>query len=276
MCRLYGFLANEPTKVDCSLVFSQNALMQQSRADLSGRDHADGWGIATYAAGQPAVQKKTTAAYADRHFSSTAEKAYSATIIAHVRRATVGGNSLANTHPFTFGPWTFAHNGTITGFTKVAPVLEMETDSVFQQTRQGETDSEQYFLWLLTHLKSAGAIGSSAELLDCSPAVERLNECVHRLSTLCNAADSEKIPRLNFVLTNGEILMACRWNNSLFSIRREGLYDCEICGIPHIHHDESVTHRAVAFASEPVTHEAWDEVPNHSVTLIDPLISVTS
>lgn len=34
MCRLYGFLANERTKVECSLVHAQNALLHQSRADI--------------------------------------------------------------------------------------------------------------------------------------------------------------------------------------------------------------------------------------------------
>jgi predicted glutamine amidotransferase len=48
MCRLYGFRANEPTKVECTLVYAQNALMVQSREDLTGRGNAHGWGIATY------------------------------------------------------------------------------------------------------------------------------------------------------------------------------------------------------------------------------------
>ena len=36
MCRLYGFRANEPTKVECTLVHAQNALIVQSREDLAG------------------------------------------------------------------------------------------------------------------------------------------------------------------------------------------------------------------------------------------------
>jgi len=31
MCRLYGFLATDPTRVECSLVESQYALLAQSR-----------------------------------------------------------------------------------------------------------------------------------------------------------------------------------------------------------------------------------------------------
>ena len=72
---------------------------------------------------------------------------------------------------------------------------------------------------------------------------------------------------MNFLLTDGLAMLACRWNRSLFMIERNGIYDCEICGIPHIHHHETTRHHAVAIASEPVTHEAWQEVPNHSVAV---------
>ena len=47
MCRLYGFHATEPTKVECSLVHAQNALMSQSRVDSQGLSHGHGWGVAS-------------------------------------------------------------------------------------------------------------------------------------------------------------------------------------------------------------------------------------
>ena len=59
-------------------------------------------------------------------------------------------------------------------------------------------------------------------------------------------------------------------------IRREGIYECEICGIPHIHHHETVNHRAIAIASEPVTHETWEEVANRSVVLANVAKTVSS
>src|SRR5919108_629070 len=46
MCRLYALRANEPTRVECSLVRAQNALMAQSRGDREGLIHGDGWGVA--------------------------------------------------------------------------------------------------------------------------------------------------------------------------------------------------------------------------------------
>ncbi len=267
MCRLYGFLSNEPTKVDCSLVYSQNSLMLQSRIDHIGRDHTDGWGIATYRDGVPHIEKQITAAYQCQMFSAAAEKTYSTAMLAHVRRATVGRNSILNTHPFASDKWTFAHNGEVTGFEGVRQQLERETESSLQTERKGETDSEQFFLWLLTRLKSRG-ISSLRENV-ASQAAERVAECLTELARRCTEAAPELQPRLNFVLTDGIGMLACRWNNSLYMLERRGIYECEICGIPHIHHHETADHRAVALASEPVTHEDWQEVDNHSVLQVN-------
>ena len=269
MCRLYGFLANEPTKVDCSLVYAQNALMQQSRVDESGLDHTDGWGIATYEDGWPVVQKKTTAAYDCLMFSATAEKAYSKTIVAHIRHATVGQNSLENTHPFVFGRWTFAHNGTVAGFADLKDRMESETAPRFQSTRIGQTDSEQYFLWLISRLDEHGIGEDSIGNTDEARVTGLLTDLVGDLYERCLATKSDEMPRLNFILTNGEVMVACRWNHSLHMIERTGIYDCEICGIPHIHHSETVRHRAVGIASEPVSHENWRELSNQSIVMVN-------
>ena len=263
MCRLYGFLANEPTKVDCSLVYSQNALMQQSRVDGAGLDHAHGWGIATYQDGIPHVKKKTTAAYADQSFSMAAEQTYSTAIIAHVRRATVGDISIENTHPFVWDRWTFAHNGTVAGFDILRNQLESETKPELQKQRTGQTDSEQYFLWLVSRAEKYTRPGLSANEIADFKGV--LQSSVKQLAERCNAVAPDEITRLNFMLTDGELMIACRWNHSLFTVRREGVYECEICGIPHIHHHATINHRSVSIASEPVTHEQWEEVENHSI-----------
>ena len=263
MCRLYGFLANEPTKVDCSLVYSQNALMQQSRVCESGLDHTDGWGIVTYQNGVPHLKKKTTAAFEDQSFSMAAEQAYSTAIVAHVRKATVGDISIKNTHPFVSDRWTFAHNGTVTGFDKIREQLETETRLDLQSKREGQTDSEQYFLWLMSRAQNFTKPGISA--IDTAGFINVLQKSVEQLASRCRLAEPNELPRLNFILTDGGMMLACRWNHSLFTTERTGIYECEICGIPHVHHHETVNHRSVAIASEPVTHEKWEKVANRSV-----------
>ena len=114
MCRHYCFRANAPTKVECTLIRAQNALISQSRADRRGVAHPDGWGVAVYDNDHPWIERRAAAAYEDLHFSTTAERVYAETVVAHVRKATVGEPSLANTHPFAHACWTFTHNGTVT------------------------------------------------------------------------------------------------------------------------------------------------------------------
>lgn len=93
MCRLYAMHANEPTRVECGLVKAQNALMVQSQSDMKGyaHGHGHGWGVADYNDGLPMIQKQIWATFQEEHFSRKAARVYARTAVAHVRRATVGG-----------------------------------------------------------------------------------------------------------------------------------------------------------------------------------------
>lgn len=266
MCRLYGFRANELTKVECTLAYAQNALMSQSRADLRGTSHSDGWGIGYYEDAVPAVERRDTAAYQDLHFSVTAERMYAKTVLAHVRRATVGGPALENTHPFVYGHWVFAHNGTVRAFEHVGPRLERETEPRLLELRRGSTDSELVFYWLLSRMSRAGVdlrLKAPQE-----PLVRVMCEAVRTLDARCETAQAEKPAQLNFIITDGNVLVATRWRNSLSWVERHGVHDCEICGIPHIHHVTGTDYRAVVVASEPISHEDWKELPEWSVLLV--------
>ncbi|MCA9217218.1 MAG: class II glutamine amidotransferase [Planctomycetales bacterium] len=266
MCRLYAFRSNEPTKVECSLVHAQNALLAQSRSDSIGRRHADGWGIVCYKDGEPTVNRRANAAFEDAHFNETAERVYSTAVVAHVRLSTVGVNSPSNTHPFTFDRWTFAHNGTIPSFCDVEKQLNKRIDAHLLDSRFGTTDSELYFLWLLHCLNRNGLLHDAEQ--SPSESAQVIAEAILELVKLCRDIDPDTTEKLNFVLTNGSILFACRWNNTLFEIFRDGIYDCEICGIPHVQHDSSVNYQAIAIASEPITHEPWTAMRNHTLLCV--------
>ena len=87
------------------------------------------------------------------------------------------------------------------------------------------------------------------------------------MSYLPGATDEEQ-SRLNFILTNGRILVASRWGHTLFWALREGVHDCEICGIPHVHHSPDADYRAAIVASEPISHETWQELADRTVITI--------
>jgi glutamine amidotransferase len=274
MCRLYGFRSTAPTRVDCSLVNAQNALLAQSRLDERGYANADGWGIAHYRNGAPAVLKRETAAHSDAEYRATATRITAATLVAHVRQATVGRARLENTHPFHLGPWTFAHNGTLTAFDSVAPRLGQEMERDLLENRRGTTDSELLFLWLIARMAAAG-VGPGALSRHRGRALEVFGQSVGRAAELSRAEGAEEPARLNFVLTDGRVLLAARWGNTLHVLQRQGVLDCDICGDPHVEPRHRDGYRAAMVASEPITNEAWTPVPDRHALAIDAGMNVT-
>lgn len=265
MCRLYALRANEPTRVECSLVRAQNALMAQSQADLEGVMHGHGWGVADYANGLPLIEKNTWAAFHGEHFKKKAARVYAHTVIAHVRRATVGPQSLENTHPFSHGRWIFAHNGTVPHFDQVRKRLLENMDPIHHESILGETDSEHVFYFLL----SLWARDPSTDLLDI------VRTGVQKIVEWCNEIEPSVRVGLNIVLSDGQSLAGARLNRSLWFLERDHTFVCPICGKPHVHHHKGIDYRAVEVASEPLTEEkAWKGVPNGTVYSVDPDFSL--
>lgn len=260
MCRLYGLRATEPTRIECSLVRAQNALMAQSRGDREGLVHAHGWGVAEYPNGVPFVEKQAWAAYDGEHFEKTAARIYSRAAIAHVRRATVGRPCLENTHPFVHGLWLFAHNGTVPNFGLVRERLLPELDELHHNEIQGTTDSEHIFRYLLT------LWGRHPE----RPLIRILRDGIEAIVSWIAEVDPEARVSLNILLTDGKVFVGSRLNRTLWYLERDGLVVCEICGQPHVRHDSRQAYRAVEVASEPITHEDWRQVPNGAVFTVDP------
>lgn len=274
MCRLYAFHANEETKVECTLVHAQNSLLIQSQGDSTGRLHSDGWGIGYYVDLEPALEKNIAAAYEGIHFSSSAERVYARTVVAHVRMATVGRNSIHNCHPFQWGKWIFAHNGTVRGVDKLREEMLREMGAGLAASVVGDTDSELLFHWILARLEQCSLLHEDGRCkLDELSRV--LGESVVIMDERCAGVDPDNPAKLNLVLTNGREIIATRLRNTLYWVARHGIRDCEICGIPHIHHDKSVSYEAVVIASEPLSHESWQEIPDGSIVTVDAELQTT-
>jgi glutamine amidotransferase len=106
-------------------------------------DHDSGWGVCAYpqvGGAAPLSERFALAAHSDSRFDA-ATGMRGRIFNAHVRRATLGGLSDNNTHPFEFGPYSFAHNGTILGFRNL--LRPGMNDPV------GQTDSECFFMRLM-------------------------------------------------------------------------------------------------------------------------------
>lgn len=260
MCRLYGFRASEPTKVECTLVHAQNALMIQSREDLSGKSHSNGWGIAVYENGRLHVERQAWSAYQGEHFRRAAARIFSSQVLAHVRRATVGAPKPKNTHPFVDGRWAFAHNGTISNFDAVRSKLLTQLPEERRAAIHGDTDSELLFHYLRAIHERAPD----------RPVFDVLREGLTRvIDWACEAGPAANLG-LNVILTNGREMVGSRFGRPLCFVERCGVLDCEICGFPHVHHDPRQSYRALVVASEPISHERWREVPDVSIYWVDP------
>ncbi len=260
MCRLYAFTATEPTKVECTLVHAQNALMAQSTGDMSGESHSEGWGIATFSNGKPFVERQAWAAYHGEHFERTAANIYAKTVLAHIRRASVGEPSLKNTHPFHVAPWVFAHNGTVPNFERVKPMLLAQTDPQEAEAIQGQTDSEHVFAFIRSCLKAARG----------SEVVSIIRNAVLSVEMCSREIDPNTRPGLNIIMTDGQRVFGTRLGRTLYHVYRDNIVDCQICGFPHVHHDPATAYRASVIASEPLSDETWVEVPDRSIWSVAP------
>ncbi len=192
MCQLLGMNANTPTDV----MFSFTGFA--TRAE----EHKDGFGIAFFEGAGVRLMVDAQSA----RVSPVAEmvRRYpikSDNIVSHIRKATQGSITLANTHPFVrelWGRyWVFAHNGDLKGF---CPRLH----GAFRPV--GETDSERAFCWLMQELAKAHAS---------VPTIAELTATLRELAPLAAAHGT-----FNFMLSNGQALWAHCSTHLHYLVRR--------------------------------------------------------
>src|SRR3954454_23329257 len=103
MCRVFGCVAAEPTSICSELIEAANPLIRQSE------DHDSGWGMAVYERADgldPRRARLAEAAFSAPDFvEATALRGRIFNV--HVRRATMGGLTPENTHPFCLGSYSF-------------------------------------------------------------------------------------------------------------------------------------------------------------------------
>lgn len=154
MCRLLGLHAGaDPVTASFWLLDSPDSLREQSHRN------PDGAGIGVFGPnGEPVLDKQPIAGYEDDEFTREARTARSRTFIAHVRYASVGAHTIANTHPFTMDGRIFAHNGTLTGVEELDERLaELDATGLVL----GDTDSERMFALITAETRRHG--GSIAD-----------------------------------------------------------------------------------------------------------------
>jgi predicted glutamine amidotransferase len=244
----------------CDLLDTPHSLRFQSRCDLVGRNHVDGWGVAVFRNRQCHLQHGIGAAHEDEAFSLACQPAIATTVLAHIRRASKGVRSLENCHPFRRGRWVFAHNGTLTAVEALRDRMLGELAASGRRAIIGDTDSELVFQWLLRRLEQRHAIdGDRCRSLAKMRAVIAEGLCdLDQRNAAAEKGSTKKDPvaRLNILLTNGSVTVATRMRNTLFELHRTN------------QSNKSKSTRSIVIASEPMTEESWQEIPDMSVLSI--------
>jgi predicted glutamine amidotransferase len=250
---LLGIVASEPTEFRLALREAPRSLAALSR------EHRDGWGLAVWDdERQWRVDKGIACAHEDERFLELALRR-GELLVAHIRQRTVGCSSLENTHPFQSGRWVFAHNGTIKD---VAFLRSRSSPSRLTEVR-GETDSELFFAFLLTHLDEAG-LGDAEP----GPATDRvLRDAVREVRA------RPDFGAFNFLLSDSTATYAHRFGRTLFLLER-GPADAvrvnrESSEGVVVQTPWSQRRYAVLVASERLTDEPWQELADGMLLRID-------
>jgi predicted glutamine amidotransferase len=200
MCRLLAYVTRQPrTLTD---VFGEGL---PAFAALSAH-HRDGWGFAWYRPedGRLEVAKAPEQAQDSPAFAQAATQIRTDMLIGHLRWATPGMDLCSeNTHPFARGSVAFAHNGSLAPLEAIEELIAPAE----RASLEGTTDSERYFLALLTAIERTG---------DAEQALRDLIAALHRRarSTCLNA----------LLLTPQALYVVCDWAADAPMVRQDADY----------------------------------------------------
>ncbi len=238
MCRLTAYVGPEIPLENIIVRPNHSLLIQSHDANEAKLNvNGDGFGIAWYGyLPEPGLYKDVLPAWSDANLPHICRLVRSRLFLAHVRASTIGGISRENCHPFVNGRWSFMHNGGIDNFEFMRRGVENLIDEDIYRSRLGNTDSELFFLLMLTNG------------LDKDPqsATERTISQFMCLAKLCPASC---LPvHLTCVFSDGE---------RIFGFRYASDGEC-----PSLYMSESLDHGGYAFASEPLEGSSgrWHQV----------------
>ena len=234
MCRLMGYVANDATTL------SQIAGPEFVEFTALSAKHGDGWGIASDShAASPDLLVEPTRAKESATYSKAVSSITSNAALLHLRWATLGlPVTEGNTHPFVSGNISFIHNGGI----KPPTSLDSGIDPEYLTQLRGDTDSESYFYYLLTHI-------NKSNLKD---------GVVSGVRAICNGLEYSSINAM--MMTPEFLVIICEHNNNKIP-EDEGPDYYEL----FYRKDE----RGVLIASTGWTQEGWQNLPNHHVMFVD-------
>jgi predicted glutamine amidotransferase len=237
MCRLLGYASATPTTLSDAAGKNFDQLVELAN------DHCDGWGIASanHGSHNPDLYKEPVAATKSATFKDKLAHSPSDGALLHLRWATEGMDvKESNTHPFTYNGISFIHNGSISPFNSLDPHISPK----YLALAKGTTDSERYFLYLLTEIEKHGFIeGTKAALTYIK------NNCTYS--------------SINMMAINEDtFLVACIYNQDKIPAKFTDDTD-------YYHLRYKKTQDQILVGSSGWNQDGWEELPNGSLLVVD-------
>jgi predicted glutamine amidotransferase len=273
MGAVVAILQNDPNLLRC-----QVRRLEEHVTLAEGDRRPDAYGFGYYKGNDVLLGKRPSGAPALLTIAQLAGTVDSEAVIAHARYATVGAQKDENTHPFRFRRWLFAHDGTIEVFRELRPRLVEALPEFLRRNIEGETDSEHAFMLFLKNLRHDGHLDDlDAEARAVGHA---LAQVVRDLDAWSREAGATRPSSLNFVATNGRVMVACRRGRPLHYALLEGIMPCARCGLgpvasetePRVRPHRQV--KAVCFATHLISPNGFIEVPEASVVSVSRSLQV--
>mgnify|MGYP000005847932 CR=1 FL=1 len=269
MSMLLGLLSTHPDWLPC-LLDSQHEVLRVPDPPQPG-----GWGIGFYQQGE--VLRRLTPlerAAGPLEFRRLAHDVRSQVLVGHVRRASpAAAASAANTHPFRFREWLFAHVGSLPRFGEVAPRLLQNVPEFLARNIAGETDSELLFHVVLAHLHERGGLRHPDVGLDA--VCEAIRRGVREADDAVVATGGEP-PPFALVLTNGNCMAAASRGEPLRIAQFDRLIDCRDCAQARrdrceiLRSERSDLRAALVVAGRRPTPPRYEILPEESLIGIKP------
>jgi glutamine amidotransferase len=273
MCRFVLYLGTEIT-VGSLVTEPVNSIIHQSFHSHEREEplNGDGFGLAWYVqemTEEPALFKDITPAWNNLNLLNLARVTRSSCILAHVRAASPGLPVIQlNCHPFTWGPFSFMHNGRVGGFHEIRRAcISRLSDRAFDII-SGSTDTEYLFaLFLDNYWRIADGRDR------CEAMADALTAVIEEVREMTGDAGVDEPSLLNLAVTDGQSAVVTRYisrnpeeANTLYLHTGTG-YTCKEgqCRM-----EEAADGRgAVLIASEPLSDDkGWEPVSPNSIVVV--------
>jgi len=238
MCRIAAY-QGPAIPIENIVIRPAHSLLEQSQSANEAKlaVNGDGFGIAWFNDdGDLGLYRDVLPAWADGNLLSICRMIKSKQFLAHVRASTSGETARVNCHPFTFQKWAFMHNGQIPNINDIRRDVEKElTDELFF-ARRGSTDSELFFLRLLSNGLAQNPIAAVEKTIG---DFEKVSSTKHPNKYAC-------------VFSNGSKLFAFRHSSNKIS--------------PSLYTSTKLDNGGCAISSEPLDGkiENWTEIKENT------------